>query len=86
METQAYIRIRPNGMGEFQFGLVSGQIDGELADCGGKERLEFTWDGIAELDPISGSGCLQLIDGDTLAGRIKIHMGDRSKLSARRVE
>ena len=30
MEVRAYIEIKPNGSGEFQFGLVSGQIGGEV--------------------------------------------------------
>lgn len=30
METQAYLQINVNGLGDFQFGLVTGQIDGEV--------------------------------------------------------
>ncbi len=30
MDVQAYIRIYPNNLGVFQFGLVSGGIDGKL--------------------------------------------------------
>jgi hypothetical protein len=30
METQAYIEIAPNNLGDFQFGLVSGSLDGEI--------------------------------------------------------
>ncbi len=30
MEVQAHIQIEPNGLGTFQFGLVSGQLDGEI--------------------------------------------------------
>jgi len=37
MEVQAYIEIKPDGHGEFQFGLVSGQIDGEVIINGTKE-------------------------------------------------
>jgi hypothetical protein len=32
MEVQAYIRIRRDGGGEFQFGLVSGQLDGAVEE------------------------------------------------------
>ncbi len=34
MEVQAYIKINPSGSGEFQFGLVSGQIGGEVDKYG----------------------------------------------------
>jgi hypothetical protein len=30
MEGQAYIKIDKRGLGDFQFGLVTGQIDGEI--------------------------------------------------------
>ena len=36
-EVQAYIEIKPDGHGEFQFGLVSSQIDGEVIINGTKE-------------------------------------------------
>jgi hypothetical protein len=42
MEVQAYIKINSGGSGEFQFGLVSGQIDGEIDRYGDDERFEFT--------------------------------------------
>ena len=42
MEVEAYMEIEPTGTGEFQFGLVSGKIDGEVAKDRGDERFEFT--------------------------------------------
>jgi hypothetical protein len=36
METQAYIEVTPQNGGEFQFGLVTGSIDGYLEDNNGK--------------------------------------------------
>ena len=56
MEVQAYIKIGADGMGDFQFGLVRGQIDGELERCGDKERFAFTWEGDDEGHPMLGSG------------------------------
>ncbi len=41
MEVQAYIRIDPNNLGVFQFGLVSGGIDGKLVDSADGERFEL---------------------------------------------
>ena len=86
MGVQAYIRVGSDGFGHFQFGLVSGQIDGELISYQNLERFEFTWDGSDELDPVSGSGWLQLVDKNSVEGWIKFHLGDSSLLRARRVE
>jgi hypothetical protein len=49
MEVQAYIQIKSNGIGEFQFGLVSGQIDGEIANEGNQERFVFEGDVVENL-------------------------------------
>jgi hypothetical protein len=80
MEVQAYIRIRRDGGGDFQFGLVSGQIDGEVVG----DRFEFTWDGSDECDEASGSGWLEMESRNKLEGKIKIHHGDSSTLAAER--
>lgn len=86
MEVQAYIHIDPKGHSDFQFGLVSGGIDGEVVQYGDKERFEFTWEGSDECDPAFGSGWLELEDQDHLKGRIKLHYGDSSTFSARRAK
>ncbi len=83
METQAYIEITPQNGGDFQFGLVTGSIDGELEDNNGKERFAFTWDGSDEMDEASGSGWLQLSSKDEVEGLFKMHGGDRSSFKAR---
>ncbi len=82
MEVQAFIRIGSNGSGDFQFGLVSGWIDGEVVKTGDTERFEFTWEGQDEVDPASGSGWLNLSGVDKLRGRIKFHLGDSSEFTA----
>jgi hypothetical protein len=84
MEVQAYIRIRRDGSGAFQFGLVSGQIDGEVVETANGERFEFTWEGNDENDEASGSGWLAMESKNTLEGAIKFHRGDSSTLSAER--
>jgi hypothetical protein len=84
MEVQAYIRIRRDGGGKFQFGLVSGQLDGEIVKHTEGERFEFTWDGNDECDEASGSGWLSSVRKNTLEGAIKIHRGDSSTLVAER--
>lgn len=86
IEVQAYIRITKKNRGEFQFGLVSGSIDGRIADCGGEKRLEFTWDGNDECDLASGSGWLRKKGEDMIEGEIAFHEGDRSRFLAKRAD
>jgi hypothetical protein len=86
METQAYIEITPNNGGDFQFGLVSGGLDGYLEKFGDQERFTFTWSGQDEMDEASGSGWVCLSEKDEIDGMIAFHMGDRSKFKARREE
>ena len=84
MEVQAYITVDKRGTGEFQFGLVSGGIAGEVVKDDKTERFEFTWEGSDECDSASGSGWLEVQSADTLRGRIALHYGDRSMLTAKR--
>ncbi len=86
MEVQAYIKVGSKGLGDFQFGLVSGQIDGEVVKDGADERFEFTWDGNDECSQASGGGWLRLKDKYTLEGKIKFHLGDSSKFLAKRAK
>ena len=82
MEVQAYIEIDKRGSGDFQFGLVTGQIDGEVVKDQLGEKLEFTWEGNDENDEAFGSGWLKLKDKNTLEGKIKFHQGDSSLFTA----
>jgi hypothetical protein len=84
MEVQAFIDIRPDNLGSFQFGLVSGGLHGHLERVGEKQRFVFTWEGSDEMDAVSGSGWLQLKGENELLGSIKLHLGDCSKFKARR--
>jgi hypothetical protein len=60
METQAYLEIQPDNLGNFQFGLVSGYLDGYLEQTGVKERFTFTWEGQDEFFPTRGFGKARL--------------------------
>jgi len=84
MEVQAYITINSSYGGEFQFGLVYGNIDGELASRRGVERLEFTWEGNDECDTASGSGWLKMKGMDEIEGEFRIHHGDNSTFYAKK--
>lgn len=85
MEVQAYVQIRPDNLGDFQFGLVSGGLDGSVQGKPPGQRFVFTWEGSDEMDPVSGSGWMRLKDENTALGMIGIHRGDRSRFRARRM-
>ena len=82
MEVQAYIQIEPKGLGTFQFGLVSGQLDGEVCKIDDQEIFHFSWEGNDENDQASGGGWCRLKNDDALEGRIKLHLGDSSGFQA----
>jgi hypothetical protein len=83
MEVEAYLLVRGDLTGEFQFGLVQGHLAGRLSRSRGSPRLRFTWSGFDENDPVSGRGWFAA-DGDTAAGRIEFDLGDASKFITRR--
>ncbi|MBI2598054.1 MAG: hypothetical protein HYW50_02560 [Candidatus Diapherotrites archaeon] len=84
MEVQAYIEINKNKMGEFQFGLVSGDIHGRISKRGNEKFFEFTWEGTEELDETSGCGWLKKIEDDKIEGEFRFHGSDDSKFFAKR--
>jgi len=84
MEVQAYIKIDSDNGGNFQFGLVWGDIDGRVVNYPDGERFEFTWEGNDECDPVSGSGWVRIKEKDLLEGKIRVHKGDSSTFLARR--
>jgi hypothetical protein len=85
MEVKAYVEVRPDSLGSFQFGLVSGGLHGYLEGKPPRQRFAFTWEGNDEMDPVSGSGWLRLKGDDEVLGLINIHQHDRSRFRARRV-
>jgi len=84
MEVQAYIKITSPNQGEFQFGLVSGYMDGKVVDYPDGKRFEFTWEGNDECDPAHGSGWVRIKGKDMLEGEFRFHDGDDSTFMARR--
>ena len=83
-EVQAYIHIDADGTGEFQFGYVSGGIDGKVVKYSNEKRFEFSWSGADEMDPINGCGWVKIRDADTIEGEFRIHLGDDSTFLARK--
>lgn len=81
MEVPAHVAIRNDLTGEFQLGLVQGDLDARVRVTAGVARLEFSWSGFDENDPMSGRGWLE-VTGDQAQGRIFIHQGDDSGFTA----
>lgn len=77
MEVPAYMTFDKNNLGEFQFGLVYGQMDYRISGT----HVDFTWSGNDENDEVCGRGEADIVDGE-LIGQIVIHLGDDSAFHA----
>lgn len=84
MEVQAYVTITSGNRGEFQFGLVSGDMNGKVVEYADGKRFEFTWEGSDECDPVHGSGWVRLKEKDVIEGEFRLHDGDNSTFLAKR--
>jgi hypothetical protein len=72
-----YITFGEDHLGEFQFGTVEGSLDYRIERYSEFERIEFSFEGQDEMDPVCGRGWTMLKDGH-LHGRIYFHEGDES--------
>jgi len=88
MEVKAYIKIEQNGLGEFQFGLVHGFIDGKIVKYNDGNKFEFSWQGNDEMDEASGSGWIKFRTekSNEIDGEFRFFEGDDSAFIAKRVE
>ena len=80
LEAPGHITFETGGLGNFQFGTVQGQMDCRIDKRQGK-RIEFTWDGFAEGDELTGRGYVEIVDGE-LHGHLFFHIGDDSAFRA----
>ena len=78
-----HVTLRKGGDGNFQFGAVEGESDYRIEKIADIERLEFTWAGYDESDPVCGRGWA-VIEGNELQGRLYFHLGDDSWFKATR--
>ena len=77
LEVPGHFTFKQGNVGEFQFGMVQGELDCCVQD----NRIEFSWTGSDDADEASGRGWVELVDGE-LRGRIFIHFGDNSAFRA----
>jgi hypothetical protein len=78
-----HITLEKDGVGNFQFGAVEGEIDYRIERIADLERLEFTWAGQDETDPECGRGWA-VLEGNELHGRLYFHFGDDSWFKAKK--
>jgi hypothetical protein len=80
----AFIEFKPDRTGSIGFIVVSGMIDWR-SEGTDRSRVEFSWDGFDEGDPVGGRGWAALEDDGALGGRIYFHLGDDSGFRAQRL-
>lgn len=83
--TEDHFIFENDGMGYFQFGVVEGQIDYRTEKYGELERIEFSWEGQDEYEPVLGRG-YAIINGNEIEGRFYFHLGDDSWFKAKKIK
>lgn len=84
MEVQAFIKIKNNWKGTFQFGLVTGDFIGKIIDQDNAEKFTFKWIGTDEIEPVNGIGWLEIINEDLIVGKFTFDNGEQSEFKARK--
>ena len=76
----AYIAFGDQGYGDFAFGCVTGGMECEYSPS----IIFFTWDGMDEMDEVSGDGSAEISDDRTLEIEIRFRYGEEAILKARK--
>ena len=77
LEGPGYIKFKTGADGNFRFGAVQGDLDCRVENRADVQRIEFSWEGNNDLDPVCGRGWAVLENG-VLHGRLFFHRGDES--------
>jgi hypothetical protein len=78
---RAEIVFDRRGIGSIRVGALQAEVDYRLDRNEGLSRVDFTWAGFDEKDPVSGRGWVE-VTGVSLRGRLFIHMGDDVEFNA----
>jgi len=81
LEGPGHIAFAKGGNGSFHFGAVQGQLDCRVEEFAEEQRIQFSWIGNDEMDPVSGRGWAVLRNGE-LHGHLYFHLGDDSSFRA----
>ncbi len=79
------MEFREDGTGSIHFGAVRVEMDYKVENQAGREKIEFTFEGTDEGNPVSGRGWAG-INGPEMNGRIYFHFGDDSGFKAYKLE
>ena len=71
--------------GRLRMIAIDASLDYRVTEESGQARVEFSWSGSDEGDPIYGRGFAEQ-DGDRIVGKLFIHNGDESSFVANRIE
>ncbi len=77
-----YIQFDSEQLGEIRFGTVHGFLDCRFSSKGQPPKVNFSWDGGSEGDPVSGRGWVELTGKNKIYGMLYIHRGDESWFNA----
>ena len=80
-----YSRFSIDGRGEFVFGTVTGLMDCRFDNDKDSKRVEFSWDGTSEHDPVCCRGWFEVPVKGELYRELYIHNGDDSWVKAVRL-
>lgn len=78
MEVDGYIEFYNECRGNFQFGLVKGDIIYKIQKVNNKETLKFKFTAVDEFDPVSGQGWLKIMESGVVEGEFSFDNGDIS--------
>jgi len=81
----AHLTLERDGLGELGFVAIEAGLDYRIVQRDGRPAVEFSFDGSDEGNRINGCGWA-VLEGEQLQGRVFIHHGDDSGLTARRSE
>ncbi len=77
-----YFKFKKNGQGEFVFGTISGYLDYRHDNNNNSEKIEFSWEGTSEYDPVCGRGWFEMKEKNQIYGMLFIHNSDESWVKA----
>ena len=82
---EAYIEFDDDLGGGFVFGVIDGGLDCRYSEEDDQPKVEFSWQGNSENEPISGRGWA-IVDSDKeISGHLFIHDSDDSYFEAHKL-
>jgi hypothetical protein len=69
------------GEGFIRVGALQAELDYRIDKNAQPVKVEFTWAGVDDMDPVSGRGWVE-INGASMTGKLFIHLGDEVTFKA----